>query len=135
VEVRGAAVTVRQIAAETVATGDMTAHVIPLPGQFVSAELTRRASGPSLRISECQRARPHEFETVAGVKGLSRGFRFLIRVIQRMPALCRRRVTSDPSQSTDIARPARPVRFGPIGDKLSRGHLLTLVVDHRTVPH
>lgn len=68
VRVAGASVTVRQIAAETVATGDMTARVIPLPGAFVGEELTRRASGSSLRISSCQRATPHEFESVAGVK-------------------------------------------------------------------
>jgi hypothetical protein len=45
VKVRGAAVTLRQIATETVATGDMTARVIPLPGQFVDKELMRRAPG------------------------------------------------------------------------------------------
>jgi hypothetical protein len=64
----GANVTVRQIATETVSTGDMTARVIPLPGDFVGEEITRRASGPALKISSCQRAHPHEFETVAGVK-------------------------------------------------------------------
>jgi hypothetical protein len=68
VKVAGAAVTVRQIAAETVATGDMTARVIPLPGDFIGAEMVRRPSGSSLRISECQRAYHHEFEAVAGVK-------------------------------------------------------------------
>ena len=68
VRVKGANVTVRQIATETVATGDMTARVIPLPGDFVGEEMTRRAAGSSLRISSCQRATPHEFETVAGLK-------------------------------------------------------------------
>lgn len=68
VKVAGAKVTVRQIAAETVATGDMTARVIPLPGDFIGAEMVRRAAGYGLKISECQRANHHEFETVAGVK-------------------------------------------------------------------
>jgi len=68
VRVKGANVTVRQIAAETVATGDMTARVIPLPGEFIGEEITRRVTGPSLKISSCQRATPHQFEEVAGLK-------------------------------------------------------------------
>lgn len=68
VRVAGANVTVRQIATETVSTGDMTARVAPLVGDFVGPELTRRVAGSSLKISSCQRATPHDFETVAGVK-------------------------------------------------------------------
>jgi hypothetical protein len=68
VKVSGANVTVRQIAAETVATGDMTARVIPLPGDFIGPEMHRRAAGYGLKISLCQRANHHEFELVAGVK-------------------------------------------------------------------
>lgn len=68
VKVNGANITVRQIAAETVATGDMTARVIPLPGEFVGPEMNRRAAGYGLKISSCQRANHHEFETVAGVR-------------------------------------------------------------------
>ena len=69
-KVRGLAVTVRQIVAETVATGDMTARVIPLPGQFVGPELNRRARpwAAGLKISSCQRANPHDFEVAADVK-------------------------------------------------------------------
>lgn len=68
VKVAGKAVTVRQIAAETVATGDMTARVIPLPGEFIGEELRRLSTGAGLKITSCQRANHHEFETVAGVK-------------------------------------------------------------------
>jgi hypothetical protein len=68
VRVKGVTVTVRQIAAETVATGDMTARVIPLPGDFVGEEITRRVVGHAFKVSSCQHATPHEFNSVAGVK-------------------------------------------------------------------
>jgi hypothetical protein len=69
VAVKGASVTVRQISTETVATGDMTARVIPLPGDYVGAEIRKIAQpGRGLKISSCARATPHDFEIVAGVK-------------------------------------------------------------------
>ena len=68
IRVKGASVTVRQIATETVATGHMTDRVIPLPGAFVGEEITKRAGGHSLRMSSCQRATHHQFKTLAGVK-------------------------------------------------------------------
>lgn len=68
VRVKGSAVTVRQIAAETVSTGFDTARVIPLPGDFVGEELRRINTGSGLKISECQRASHHDFELVAGMK-------------------------------------------------------------------
>lgn len=68
VKVKGAAVIVRQIGTETIATGHMTARVIPLPGEFIGEPMRRLSGSYGLKISSCQRATPHDFEMMAGVK-------------------------------------------------------------------
>jgi hypothetical protein len=70
VRVSGSAVTVRQIATETVSTGWATDRVVPLPGAHIGEEIRRmaRRGCTGLKMNSSATARPHDFEMVAGVK-------------------------------------------------------------------
>jgi hypothetical protein len=69
IEVKGCFVTVREINAESINTGDMTGRCVPLPGEFKAKSEPKKckATKYGLKIDSCRTASYQEPKNVAGV--------------------------------------------------------------------
>lgn len=66
-EVTGKMLTLRELRAESISTGDMQGKCVPLPGSFKGQPIRKLAQQHGVRIDSCRLAQRCEVQTIAGV--------------------------------------------------------------------